>query len=136
MANQSNLPTVQRLKYDDVARKDTWQDAMKSMIETLNLFVSPVYDILNGGITAQNVVAPQIIIKTITGATTTTFTFMNPLRILPTSVMVGNVWTGVPNVHPSAATQVFWHVTNNNIIVDNVTGLVAGTIYQLTLVVS
>lgn len=133
--SQSNLPTIQRLKFEDYVKQKTWQDAFKELIQSLNLFISPVYDILNGGIALQNLIAPQVIVKTITGATVTTFTFMNPLRIAPSSVTVGNIWVGIPSVHPAAAVQVFWHVTNNNIIVDNITGLVVGTIYNLTLVV-
>lgn len=135
MANQSNLPTLQRIKYEDISREKTWKEGMQSLIEMLNLFISPVYDILNGGITSQNLIAPQTIVKTITGATVTTFSFINPLRIPPISVMIGNVWTGVPSVHPAVAVSVYWHVTNNLIIIDNVVGLTAGTIYNLTLVV-
>jgi len=132
--NQSNLPTIQRLKFEDYSRAETWQDAFEGLVESLNLFIAPVYDILNGGVDSQNVIAPQIYAKTVTGATVTTFTFINPLRITPRAVLLGNIWTGIPSRHPATA-QVFWHISNNAIIVDDVPGLVAGTIYNLVLVI-
>ena len=135
MANQSNLPTIQRLKWEEVSREKTWQEGMQSLIAMLNNFISPVYDILNGGVTMQNLVSPQILIKTITAATITTFTFTNPLRIQPSAVLVANVWTGVPSTHPASAVQAFWHVSSNLVVVDNIAGLTAGTIYNLTLVI-
>lgn len=135
MANNSNLPTIQRLKYEDYARAGTWQEGFRALIETLNLFIPPVYDILNGGVGYKNLLAPQLYTAIVTGAATTTFSFVNPLGIQPSAVLVGNVWTGVRSTHPAAAVQVFWHYSGNSIIVDNVTGLIAGTVYSLTLVV-
>lgn len=134
--NQSNLPSIQRLKWEDFSREETWQEGMQALIAMMNLFVTPVYDILNGGVTLQNLESPRVIVKTITGATITTFSFTNPLRVPPTSVVVGNVWLGIPSVHPSTPVQAFWHVTNNQIIIDDVTGLTPGMIYNLTLLVS
>lgn len=138
--NQSNLPTIQRLKYEDYARQPNWQAAFQALINTLNLFITPVYNILNAGIGYMNLVLPQIYTVTITAAADplTTFTFTNPLSIQPSAVMVGNVWSGVPSNHPSGgidACQVFWHFTQDTIIVDNITGLNPGVQYTITLVV-
>lgn len=135
MATNSNLPTIQRLKYEDYSKEATWQDAFRSLIETLNLFIPQTYNILNGGIGTQNAIAPQIFTKVITAAATTTFTFVNPLTIQPSAVLIGNVWTGIRSTHPAAALQVYWHYSGNTIYVDNIVGLVAGTIYSVTLVV-
>lgn len=136
MANQSNLPTIQRLKFEDYANSTDWKEAFQKLIQSLNLFMTPVYNILNGGVTYQNLTVPQTFTKVITGAATTTFTFVNPLAIAPSSVVVGNVWTGIPSTHPATAVQVFWHPNAGNIVIDNVLGLTVGTIYSLTLVVS
>jgi hypothetical protein len=137
LTNQSNLPTIQRLKYEDFADAGSWQKAIELLVNALNLFLTPVYNILNGGVGYSNLVVPQIFSKTIVAGTTTTFTFQNPLSIAPSSVMLGNVWSGVPSIHPAAVCQVMWHVTNGNktIVVDNVIGLSSGTQYVLTLVV-
>jgi|SRR6185436_9827069 len=132
---QSNLPTIQRLKYEDYARATGWQQATQLLVNSLNLFMTPVYDILNGGVNYTNLAIPQTYEKVITAAATTTFSFINPLRALPKAVIVGNCWTGLPSTHPSAALQVYWHITGSTIIVDNVVGLSSGTQYNLTLVI-
>ncbi len=135
MMAQSNLPTIQRLKWEDISRAKTWQEALQLLITTLNLFISPVYDILNGGITKQNVVSPQVVLKTITAATLTTFSFANPIKGQPSAVLIGNVWSAVPTAHPGSTVQAFWHITGDQIVIDNVIGLTPGTIYQLTLII-
>ena len=131
----SNLPTIQRLKYEDYADAGSWQKALELLIAALNLFLTPVYNILNGQVGYQNLSAPQLYTKTITAATTTTFTFTNPLTIPPSAVILGNVWSGVPSTHPVTTIQIMWHYTNGAVVVDNVVGLTAGTSYTLTLAV-
>ncbi len=133
--SQSNLPTIQRLKYEDYARSTNWQQAMQGLVNSLNLFMTPVYDILNGGVGYLNLTTPQIYPTTITAAAVTTFSFINPLSIQPQAVIIGNCWTGIPTTHPAVALQVYWHYAGNTIVVDNVIGLTSGTIYHLTLVV-
>lgn len=131
----SNLPTIQILKYEDYAKAKDWQGALQALISSLNLFMNPVYNILNGGVTFQNLTIPQTYTKVITASATTTFTFTNPLVIQPSAVLVGNVWTGIPSTHPTGAVQAFWHYTGNSIVIDNITGLTAGTTYTITLAV-
>lgn len=133
---QSNLPTIQRLKYEDYARAENWQGAMQLLVNALNLFMTPVYDILNGGIGYTNLVAPQVYTTTITAKTTTTFSFVNPMRTLPQSVVIGNCWSGLPSTHPAVALQVYWHYSGNTVLIDNIVGLTAGTEYTVTLVIS
>ena len=132
---QSNLPTVQRLKYEDYARSGTWQQAVQALVNSLNLFMTPVYDILNGGVTYTNLTAPQTYTTTITAGTATTFTFVNPLSIQPSGVLIGNCWTGLQSTHPAVALQVYWHYSGNSIIVDDIIGLTSGIQYQVTLVI-
>lgn len=133
--NTSNLPTVQRLKYEDYANNTDWKKAFEHLINTLNLFITPIYNIVNMGIGYTNLVAPQLVFRTITAAATTTFNFVNPLSIAPSAVMVGNVYSTSTSTHPVAVVQVMWHYSGNTIYVDNVIGLVAGTAYTMTLVV-
>lgn len=132
---QSNLPTIQRLKYEDYARSSNWQDAFKALVNSLNLFMTPVYNILNGGVTYQNLTIPQTFTKVITAATTTTFSITNPLPINPSAVIIGNCWTSIPSSHPAVALQVYWHVSGSTIIIDNIVGLTSGIQYTITLVI-
>lgn len=132
---QSNLPTVQRLKYEDYSRYSTWQQAFQGLIASLNLFMNPVYDILNGNVTYTNLTVPKTFTKIITAASTTTFSFVNPLTISPSAVIIGNVWTGIPSAHPTGNVDIYWHYSGNTIFVDNIIGLTSGTNYNITLVV-
>lgn len=135
VSTPSLLPQVQRLRWEDYADATGWQTAMQSLINNLNLFITPTYNVLNGQEGYQNIVAPQLFTKVITGASPTTFTFVNPLSIAPSAVIVGNCWTGIPSTHPAVALQVFWHYTGGNIVIDNVVGLTTGTVYSVTLVI-
>src|ERR1700719_2907624 len=133
---QSNLPTIQRLKYEDYADAKDWQTALQQFINTLKLFVNPVYSILNCNITYQNLTVPKLYSQMITATSPTTFNFINPLSILPSAVILGNVYV-VPNfnIHPAVATQVYWHAANNTIFIDDIVGLTAGVKYFVQLVI-
>lgn len=135
MANQSNLPTLQRLKYEDYSRATDWQQAMQLLVNALNLFITPTYDILNGGIDYRNFATPQKYTTVVTAGATTTFSFVNPLSIQPEAVVIGNCWTGIRSTHPAVALQVYWHIQGNTIVVDNIIGLTSGTQYSITLVI-
>lgn len=132
---QSNLPTVQRLKYEDYARAPNWQQAMQALVNSLNLFMTPVYNILNGGVTYLNLTVPQTFTKVITASSPTSFTFVNPLSIPPSAVILGNCWSSIPSTHPAVALQPFWHYSNGSIIIDDIIGLTSGTQYTITLVI-
>ena len=131
--NASNLPSVFRFKREDYPDAPEW---FGQFLGQLNLYTNPVYSILNGGVTFQNLATPQIYSLTITASSQTRFTFQNPLRIPPSAVLVGNVYvSGAATLHPSVPVQVMWHLTDKDIIVDDVVGLTIGTKYFLTLVV-
>ena len=133
--NQSNLPSIQRLKYEDYVHSTDWKQALQALISALNLFINPVYNILNGGVTYMNLTIPQVFTKVITAATATTFSFVNPLPIPPQAVLIGNVWTSIPSSHPTGSVSVFWHYTGGSIIIDNIIGLSSGTQYTVVLVI-
>lgn len=135
MAGNSNLPSIQRLKFEDYSRAEDWKQATQSLVNSLNLFMTPVYDILNGGVTYANLTVPKIYSAVITGASPTSFTFVNPLLIQPQAVIVGNCWTGLTSTHPAVALQVYWHISGNTIIIDDIVGLTVGIQYNVVLVV-
>lgn len=133
--NQSNLPTTRQFKFEDYPGAADW---FAPFIQSLNLFVDPVYQILNGGITYQNLVIPKTYTVTLTtpASGNVTLNFSNPLRITPSAVILGNVYeNGTTSVHPSSPVSVFWHYSQGTIYVDNVTNLTASTTYVITLVV-
>lgn len=134
-SNQSNLPTFQGFKFENYPGAEEW---FAQFLQSLNLFVLPVYNILNGGVTYQNLSIPKIYTVTITtpASGSVTFNFANPLRITPSAVLLGNVYeTPTPDTHPSSPAQVYWHYSQGVIYVDNITNLTASTQYQITLVV-
>lgn len=133
--NTSNLPTNQEFKFENYPGADQW---FQQFLSSLNLFTTAVYGILNGGVTYQNLTVPKTYTKTITTPDSgpVTFNFTNPLRIQPTSVIVGNVYVnGQPSSHPSDSTCVYWHVSQGTIYVDDIPNLTTSTTYVITLVV-
>jgi len=134
--NQSNLPTIQRFKYEDFPGAPQW---FSQFLSSLNLFAPQVYQILNGGVNYGNLTIPQLYSTTITAPASgnTTFTFVNPLKISPSCVVIGNIYVfGTPSVHPTNATSVYWHYSQNSILVDNIPNLTPGTQYAVTLQIS
>lgn len=133
--NQSNLPTNRTFKFEDFPDAEKW---FAQFLQALNLFVSPVYDLLNGGITYQNLMIPKTYTQVVTtpAAGSVTFNFTNPLRLNPTAVLIGNIYENQkPSTHPSSATSVYWHASQGSIYVDNIPNLTASTTYVITLVV-
>ncbi len=133
--NSSNLPTTHQFK------KENFPDSPEyfgQFLNQLNLFVDPIYQILNGGISYQNLIAPKMYTKTITtpSSGSVTFNFSNPLKIVPSAVLLGNVYVnGLPSSHPSSPAVVYWHFSEGNIYIDNITNLTTSTTYAVTLVV-
>lgn len=133
LVNNSNLPTIQRIKYEDYKDAPSW---FAQFLQTLNLFINAVYNIINRGITYSNlsVIAP-FSFQFVSGSTTG-FRFTNPITITPNNVIVGNVYeTGDTTVHPTGAVTLFWHYTNGSIVVDNIVGLTVGVNYTLSVIV-
>lgn len=133
MAN--NLPTVRRFRIEDFPGAESW---FAQFLNSLNLYTDPVYQILDGGVGSQNLISPKTFTKVITAPASgsTTFSFTNPLTVVPTAVWVGNVYVnGNPSSHPSSPVNVFWHFSQGTIYIDDVTNLTASTTYSLTLIV-
>lgn len=133
--NQSNLPTNHQFKAEDYPDAPEY---FAQFLNSLNLFIDPIYQMVNGGITYQNLTIPRLFTKIITAPASgsVTFNFVNPLRIQPSSVVIGNVYVqGNPSSHPTNPAVVYWHNSQGSIYVDNITNLTASTTYVITLVV-
>lgn len=131
----SNLPTTRRFKIEDYPGMP---QSFAQFLNSLNLFVDPVYQILDGNVSYQNIIAPQNFTKVITtpASGSVTFNFTNPLKIVPSSVLLGNVYQGGnPSTHPSSPSVVYWHFSQGTIYVDNITNLTTSTTYVVTLAV-
>ncbi len=106
--NSSNLPTNQEFKFENYPGAEQW---FAQFLNSLNLFTTSIYQILNGGVTYQNLTIPQV-------------------------VLLGNVSVnGQPSSHPSSASCVYWHFSQGSIYIDNIPNLTASTTYVITLVV-
>jgi len=134
IVNNSNLPTVQRFKYEDYKDAPNW---FSQFLMTLNLFVNSVYNIINHGITYANLGVIQPFSFSFTPGTTLNFSFSNPITGVPQNVVIGNVYIGNDlTKHPTSVTQLYWHFSQGQIFVDSILGLTNGVTYQITVQVS
>ncbi len=134
LQNSSNLPTIQRVKYEDYKDAPAW---FAQFLQTLNLFINATYNIINRGITYNNLAVIAPFTFQFTATSTTGFKFTNPITVNPTNVIIGNVYeTGNTTVHPTGAVTLFWHYANGSIVVDSIVGLTPGINYTLSVIVS
>lgn len=132
--NNSNLPTIQRIKYEDYKDAPPW---FAHFLETLNLFLGAVYSIINKGITYSNLGVIQPATFSFTPGATVGFKFSNPLIQAPTNVIIGNVYEGNQlQLHPLVVTQIYWHYSQGFIFVDSIIGLTNGVTYTVAVQVS
>lgn len=132
--NNSNLPTIQRFKYEDYKDAPNW---FSQFLMTANLFVNSIYNIVNHGITYSNlgVIAPFTF--SFTPGTTSNFSFTNPLIVAPSNIIIGNVYQANNlTIHPAAVTQLYWHFSQGQIFIDSILGLTTGVTYQVSVMVS
>jgi hypothetical protein len=134
LQNNSNLPTIQRIKYEDYKDSPQW---FAQFLIALNLFLTAVYNIINHGITYSNLAVIAPVTFLFTPGTTTNFSFSNPITIVPNNVIIGNVFIP-PNraAHPASVTQVLWHYTNGQVVIDDILGLTSGITYSITVSVN
>src|SRR6202140_1775338 len=119
--NNSNLPSVQRIKIEDYKDAPKW---FEQFLQTLNLFMTAIYNIVNDGITYSNLGVIQPFTFSFTPGTTTGFKFANPIIVPPTNVIIGNVYIGNQLMsHPAGVTQLYWHYSQGFIYVDSIIGL-------------
>ncbi len=132
--NNSNLPTVQRIKYEDYKDAPKW---FEQFLGTLNLFITAVYNIINRGITYANLGVIQPATFSFTPGSTTGFKFTNPLTVAPSNVIIGNIYEGTQlQTHPAVVTQLLWHYSQGFIFVDDILGATPGVQYTVVVQVS
>ncbi len=132
--NNSNLPTIQRIKFEDYKDAPKW---FEQFLGTLNLFITAVYNIINRGVTYSNLGVIQPATFSYTPGSTTGFKFANPITVNPSNVIIGNVYEGNRlQVHPLVTTQIYWHFAQGFIFVDNIVGLTTGVQYTVVVQVS
>lgn len=133
LSNSSNLPSIQRIKYEDYKGAPDW---FGQFLNTLNLYLTATYNIFNRGISYSNLGVIQPFTFTFTPGTTTGFKFTNPLIQAPQNVIVGNVYlTGNTANHPAAAVTLYWHYANGFIFVDSLPGLTTGINYTVSVTI-
>lgn len=132
--NNSNLPSIQRIKFEDYKDAPKW---FSDFLNTLNLFMSATYDIENRGITYANLGVIQPTVFSYTPGSTIGFKFSNPLTVPPKNVIIGNVYEGNRlQAHPTVVVQLNWHYSQGFIFVDDIIGLTTGVQYTVWAQVS
>lgn len=132
--NNTNIPSIQRVKFEDYKDAPKW---FEQFLNTLNLFMTAIYNIVNDGITYANLAVIKPFTFVFTPGTTTNFKFINPLVGAPQNVMIGNVYIGnTITIHPTTVTQLYWHYSQGFIYVDSIIGLTNGIQYTISLLVS
>lgn len=133
-SNNSNLPSIQRIKFEDYKDAPGW---FENFLETLNLFMAATYSIENRGITYANLGVVQPFTFSFTPGATVGFKFANPLIVAPSNVIIGNVYEGNQlQAHPLVVTQVYWHYSQGFIYIDSIVGLTTGVKYTVVVQVS
>jgi hypothetical protein len=131
----SNLPVFWRFSIEDY--KDM-PSSFADFISKLNIFSTGTYNIIDGGITFQNL-QQSVYTFEITGGNTsvTTFNFVNPLSIQPSVVIIGHVLQSSAILNP-VSTIVHcqsWTFDGTNINLP-ITGLTAGVAYTITVFIA
>ena len=127
----SNLPSLWRFDYGDYSQLGS---TFQKFLANLNLFTLAVYNILNGGITFENM-QRSIYKATITAGEITPMSFVNPLSIPPNglhlvqALAVGNTTQALT----SSVSVGNWTYDGSVINILNISGLVAGVTYQIAL---
>lgn len=132
--NNSNLPTIQRIKFEDYKDAPGW---FGNFLNTLNLFMTAVYNIINHGITYSNLGVIQPATFLFTPGSTIGLKLSNPLIVPPSNVIIGNAYVGneLQN-HPVVALQLYWHYSAGFIFIDSIVGLTTGVTYTIVVQVS
>ena len=129
-------PSIQRFYSDDYKEAPAW--FKQTFLNTLNLFVFPVYNAINKNLTVGENLNQGYATITLVGsstATNNTASFLNPIQGNPTGVDVVNVQiTGTPTqTYPTSAIQVFWTFDGTSINIGSITGLADNVNYSITL---
>jgi len=133
----AGLPTQRRLSREDFPGAPSWFDVVMGVV---NGFMNDVYLALNGTLTFGANVSGLIKSFRITaGATadTNTFTFTHAMKKKPEGVILIAVTAVTNNYAPvTSAVSLSWRMNDvGQIVIDAITGLTNGTIYDVRVLV-
>jgi len=133
----AGLPTQRRLSREDFPAAPSWFDIAMGV---LNGFMNDVYLALNGTLTFGTNIAGMIKSFRVTAGATAadnTFTFTHTLKKKPEGVIPISVTAVTDNYSPvTSAVTLSWRMNDTGqIVIDAITGLTAGTIYDLKVLV-
>jgi hypothetical protein len=132
----SSLPASVSQRFNPADYKTAPDWFAGRFLSQLNLFVNPVYLLLQNGLSFAGNFNAQYFTQTITGAATAAgnaFSFKstisgNPVEVIKAQCyVVGNLST------PIAPVDFSWYSTAGIVYITSVTGLTAGTVYGLVL---
>ena len=132
MANGNQpLPSTWRFDYGDYSPLGA---TFQKFLSNLNLFTLAVYNILNGGVGFQNL-QRTIYSVTLTAGQVTPISFVNPLPIAPSGLSLVQCLAqgNTPQALSSSVSVGNWTFDGSTITILNVSGLVAGVTYKLSL---
>lgn len=130
----SNLPSIQRVKFEDYKDAPPW---FGQFLNTLNLFLNPTYDILNRGISPENIGCISTASFRYTDGVTQNFNFASPVTQVPSCVIVGNAYEAANTIkHPAGAVTIQWHFSKGKIYVDALLGLTPNVPYIISVLVA
>lgn len=129
--SNNNLPPVWRFDFGDYSSLGT---VFQKFLSNINLFTLSVYNLMNKGISFENM-QRAIYSTTVTAGTLTPLVFVNPLTIPPSGVsLVKVLLVGKTNTAlTSAVSAANFFYDGKNINVLNITGLTSGSIYDISL---
>lgn len=127
----SNLPPVWRFDFGDYTALGS---VFQKFLSNLNLFTLAIYNLVNGGIGFANL-QRSIYTTTILAGATTPVSFVNPLAIPPSGVILVKILlNGSASVALTSSVSVAnWFYDGRNINILDVVGLTSGSSYQISL---
>lgn len=135
---QSNLPTITRLFAEDYKDAPDWFKS--KFVSTMNLFLQPVYGILNQGVNVTNNTTDEIYNFSFTcnsaTASNNTISFQ-PRKFIgkPFGVIIAQCYdttTSIPTAIGNPVT-IDWYFNGGFVIILAIYGLTSGHIYSITL---
>lgn len=135
---QSNLPTITRLFAEDYKDSPDWFKS--KFVSTMNLFLQPIYGILNQGVDVMTNTRDEVYSFTFNcnsgTASLNTYSFI-PRKFIgkPSGVIVGQCYDTTPAIPTSVGNPVTidWYFSGNTVYILAIYGLTSGQVYFISL---
>lgn len=138
---QSNLPTITRLFAEDYKDAPDWFKS--KFVSTMNLFMQPIYGILNQGVdvTSNTKMEEYVFQFTCNSATASSNTYnFQPRKFVgkPFGVIVAQCYNTIPAIPTAIGNPVTidWYFSGNTVYILAIYGLTSGQIYNISLLIS